>query len=239
MIQLNPDLLKKIQIAVSHAYIQKLEATYSDFINNIKGFDKVPNFFREHLYLHKEKENRDKSLKELYLKLKNITGPQLSEKIYQLIQLTQLTDELDLELAKILLNRNFKSQKNEFTSNKSKSNELNLENSVLSFEKDFDIQIEDLEWALRKSNDNHKKGRFEQIEMVCGSLKFFFSLSKMPMVRLLIAPIKVAASMVGADALISTIEAGFDMSKNIDDIDAFIEAFKYREIQHLETIYST
>lgn len=48
--------------------------------------------------------------------------------------------------------------------------------------------------------------------MVSDALTFFFSLSKLPLIKLVMAPIKVAASLVGAMDLISTMEAGYALS---------------------------
>ena len=75
--------------------IERLEQHYEDYIKNVKGFNEIPSFFRQHLYAPANKQERDKSLEELYQKLKTIVGQDLVENIYKLIQLIKISDELD------------------------------------------------------------------------------------------------------------------------------------------------
>ncbi|EMO77915.1 hypothetical protein LEP1GSC127_1756 [Leptospira kirschneri str. 200801925] len=51
------------------------------------------------------------------------------------------------------------------------------------------------------------------------------------MIKLVMAPIKVAASMVGANSLVETMEAGYELSSKIKDLNPFIDAFLDREIR--------
>lgn len=51
------------------------------------------------------------------------------------------------------------------------------------------------------------------------------------MIKLVLSPIKVAASMVGATSLVKTMEAGYELSSKIKDLDPFIDAFLDREIR--------
>ena len=200
---------------VAEALTNRLESTYSDFIQNEKGFDGLPFFFRHHIYSPKDKEKRDVALEKLYHKLRSITGPRMTQRVHQLILLNKHTDKLDLDIVQTLLAGPLKDKKK-------------LDNTKLS--------QEDLEWAIKKTGQVEE--RKKQVEMVCESLDFFFSLSKLPMTRLVIAPIKVAASMVGAGDLVSTMEAGYDLSRKMKDIKKFIEAFRTREKKNLQALLS-
>ncbi|MCB1316247.1 MAG: hypothetical protein KDK34_20450 [Leptospiraceae bacterium] len=195
--------------------IDRLEDTYADFIQNVKGFDTIPEFFREHLYSPPNKEARDAALDNLYQKLKSVTGEEMTANIHRLILLNKLTDELDLETAQVLLKTDLKKVPD-------------IENAALS--------VDQLNRAIQQA------GRFEdrvrQIEMVAEALSFFFALSKLPMIRLVLAPIKVAASMVGALELVGTMEAGYNISKNIKDMKPFTEAFVEREKELLASLAS-
>ncbi len=211
-------LLKREQqgkLLVVDALIKKIEDTYSDFIQNEEGFDGLSYFFRHHIYAPKNKEKRDKVLENLYRKLKAITGPQMTKRVHQLILLNQFTDRIDIELTRVLLAGPWKG-KEDLT--------------------DVDLSIKELEWAICEAGQC--ENREEQIEMLCEALGFFFSLSRMPMVRLVIAPIKVAAMMVGAEDLVETMEAGYKLSQKIKNIEFFIEAFRTREKKNLQTIVS-
>jgi len=200
------------QIVVNQI-IERLEQHYEDYIKNVKGFNEIPSFFRQHLYAPANKQERDKALKELYQKLKTIVGQDLVENIYKLIQLIKISDELDYEIAEELLK------------NYLKDREYNEKTNL-----DFEI----IEKIIHEKNQYEK--RKQQIELICESLAFFFALSKLPLIKLVMAPIKVAANLVGADALIETMEEGYRISRNIKDMKTFIKDFRERELIYLNNI---
>ena len=195
--------------------IDRLESTYQDFITEKKGYDKIGDFFRHHLYSPPNKEARDAALDDLYLKLKSVTGKEMTENIHKLIILNRLTDELDLDTARVLLNGKLK--------------DVDLATATLT--------PDELNEAIAEA------GRFEdresQIDMVCESLTFFFALSKLPLIRLVLAPIKVAASMVGAMDLVGTMEAGYELSRGIKDMQEFVDAFTEREKALIRSLSAT
>ena len=200
------------QIVVNQI-IERLEQHYEDYIKNVKGFNEIPSFFRQHLYAPANKQERDKSLEELYQKLKTIVGQDLVENIYKLIQLIKISDELDYEIAEELLK------------NYLKDREYNEKTNL-----DFEI----IEKIIHEKNQYEK--RKQQIELICESLAFFFALSKLPLIKLVMAPIKVAANLVGADALIETMEEGYRISRNIKDMKPFIKDYRERELIYLNNI---
>ncbi len=206
----------KVKVLIAQTQTRRLETVYDDFISQKKGFDQLPAFFREHLYCPHNQEKRHLALENLYKKLKSITGPQMMKNVHQLLLLSDLTDKLDLELAQALLA------------------------GPLKDEKDLDgkeLHTSQLEWAIRASGQFAERER--QIDMLCQSLQFFFSLSKLPMVKLVLAPIKVAASMTGAADLVATIEAGYELSRNIKTIQGFAAVFQEREKKYLQNLASS
>ncbi len=229
----NP-LAKKIQKEVAQAFVKKIEYTYSDFIKDENGFQDIPMFFKEHLYLPSYKEKRDRSLEELYLKLKPIIGPKLIQKIRLLIELILLTDTLDFELALILLEPRSKY----FHGKKNLDSSVGGDSNTINIEMEHELSYREIIWAFRKAGERHRKAREEQIEMICETLMFFFSLSKLPVASLLITPIKVAGFMVGADELTLTIEAGYKIFRKIEHLEHFIEAFRLRERKNIDKIFS-
>ncbi len=196
---------------VVNLIIERLERTYEDYIKNVKGFSEIPTFFRNHLYAPANKKERDYVLEQLYLKLKTIVGEDMVENIHKLIQLIKLSDELDYEIAEVIVE---------------KYPELITQNGKLKFEIIEKIIFEKNQYLSRK----------KQIELICETLSFFFSLSKLPLVKLVMAPIKVAANLVGANILIDTMEEGYRISKGIKDMKPFINDFKTRELSYLESI---
>ncbi|EMO53253.1 hypothetical protein LEP1GSC172_2702 [Leptospira noguchii] len=195
-------MLELTRKAVVRATIDRLCTTYSDLLV-VKGYDGIPDFFEFNLYSPSNKEERDNALESLYEKLKTVAGKSMTENIHQIILLNRLTDSLDYDTAKIV-----------------------IENNLIE---DGKISRNNLYAAMGEANRFDE--RKSQIQMVCNTLRFFFSLSKLPMIKLVMAPIKVAASMVGANSLVETMEAGYELSSKIKDLNPFIDAFLDREIR--------
>ncbi|PJZ68450.1 hypothetical protein CH373_16960 [Leptospira perolatii] len=193
--------LEPVRIAVVRSTIERLRVTYSDLLTTIKGYDGIPHFFENHLYSPPNKEERDNALESLYEKLKTVAGKAMTDNIRQIIMLNNLTDSLDFDTAKIV-----------------------VDNNLLE---DGEISRNNLYAAIGEVK--RFEDRRTQIVMVGETLKFFFSLSKLPMVKLIMAPIKVAASMVGATSLVDTMEAGYKLSNQIKDLGPFVDAFVDRE----------
>ena len=210
---MTPEEQKAKAIIVSST-IDRLEITYSDFIQNHKGHDAIPSFFREHLYSPANKEARDQALDNLYEKLKSVTGPEMTENIHKLIVLNKLTDELDLDAGRALLDKHIKAPEELDTITR--------------------LPQETLVAAIKDAGNF--ENRRKQVAMVADSLGFFFSLSKIPLIKLVMAPIKIAASLVGATELVTTMEAGYDLSRKIKDMKPFTQAFIDREIKLVDDL---
>ena len=197
---------------VVRTIIERLQRSYADFISQ-PGYDKIPGFFRDHLYSPPNKDARDAALDKLYTKIKSVTGPEMTEYINGLIKLVKLTDDLDLQTGRALLKGPLKGVKN--------FSEITLN----------DEQLEDAMAMAGRFDD-----RRSQIIMVADSLSFFFALSKLPLIKLVMAPIKVAASLVGAMDLVSTMQAGYELSRDIKDMKPFVDAFKERETATIDAL---
>lgn len=185
--------------------IDRLQETYADFISQ-KEYQNIPTFFRDHLYAPPNKEARDQALDSLYEKLKSVTGPEMTANIHKLVQLNKLTDDLDLDTARTLLAGPLKGKPEPAAAGLTRS---------------------DLEKAIAAVG--RKEDRLVQVTMVVESLQFFFSLSKLPLIKLVLAPIKVAASLVGAMSLVETMEAGYNLSREIKKMQPFLDSFQERE----------
>ncbi len=203
------ETLKKAKEYVVNQIVQNLENTYQDYIQNVEGFDKIPNFFKNYLYAPANKEERDRVLKDLYVKLKNLVGEDLVENIQKLIDLIKISDELDEEIALELINKNYAFYDNH-------------------------MNFEVIERIIHEKNQYQR--RKLQIDLICETLSFFFTLSKLPIVKLIMAPIKIAANLVGAEILIETMEEGYRIAKEIKDMKPFLTDFRKREYEFLEKI---
>ncbi len=201
--------LDSIRTLVVLATIDRLKVTYADQLA-IKGYDAIPEFFQHHLYCPPNKVERDIALEKLYEKLKTIAGKAMTDNIHQLILLNNLTDSLDTDAAEVIL----------------KNHQVG---------EDGTISVETLNTAIVEAG--RMEDRKRQIKMVADALSFFYSLSKLPLIKLVMAPIKVAASMVGATSLTDTMEAGYNLTTSIKDLSPFIKIFTEREIDQIDELF--
>ena len=212
--------VRQAQALVVRQTINRLEETYSDFIQGIKEFERIPEFFREHLYSPPNKDKRDAALESLYEKLKSVTGPEMTENIHNLIVLIQLTDDLDVATAHKVLEGPMKGKTADEIAEAS-------------------ITTEQLNHCIGQAGCWEDRQR--QVHMIGDTLTFFFTLSKLPLIKLVMAPIRVAASLVGAGELVDTMETGYQISRNIKDMKPFVDAFNEREkalLDRLQKEYS-
>ncbi len=205
--------VEAIRKVVVHRMIERLESDYRDFIEGEEGFSDIPDFFRDHLYSPPNKEQRDAALEILYDRLKSITGPEMTENIHKLILLIQISDDLDRNTARALLEGPLKHDPTAHTT----------------------ISDDDMGAAIYRAGGYEK--RLQQIELICESLSFFFALSKLPLIKLVMAPIKVAANLVGAEDLVETMERGYEISRKIKDMKPFVQAFRQRETAYLQRLW--
>lgn len=98
-------VLELTRKAVVRATIERLRTTYSDLLV-IKGYNGIPDFFEFNLYSPSNKEERDNALESLYDKLKTVAGKSMTENIHQIILLNRLTDSLDYDTAKVVIDNN-------------------------------------------------------------------------------------------------------------------------------------
>lgn len=208
------DSVETIRQVVVHRMIERLQSDYGDFIEGVKGFSTIPEFFRDYLYSPPNKEKRDATLEQLYGKLKSITGPEMTENIHKLILLIQISDDLDRSTAKALLDGPLKNDPSAHAT----------------------ISDDEMEEAIIRAGGY--ENRIKQIELICETLSFFFALSKLPFIKLVMAPIKVAASLVGAEDLVGTMEKGYEISREIKDMKPFVQAFRERETAYVERLWA-
>ena len=204
---------KEARELVVRMNIDRLTGTYADYIENEKGFGGLPEFIKIHLYSPPDKEARDAALISLHERVQSVVGPTLAENIGQLIRLNKLTDELDFATGRELLNDSLAGAEN-----------------ILEAE----VSTEQFEAAYRRAGLREK--RIRQVFMLADVMLFFFNLNKLPLAKLVIAPLKVAASLLGAANLTASIDAAYSLFQQIRQIEPFIRSFKERETVYIETL---
>lgn len=210
-----PEALLSLRAAVAERTIQRLRQTYADFLDNKPGFEQIPAFFRDHLYFPPDKAGRDASLEELYSRLRAVVGADMTQNIQKLIELIHISDDLDTATA----------------------SQLSLRPGMSASCITETLSSEDFDMAVAMAAPIEDRAR--QVSLIQETLSFFFTLARLPFARLVLAPVRIAASLIGAAPLIQTMEQGYEIARKIDDIWPFLTAFVEREtlyLDHLRTL---
>jgi len=188
----------KARSTVVELNVQRFEKTYAEFLSD-EGFIEFPHFLRQHLYNSAQSEARGKALGRIR-NILMISRTELSSRIQALIELDQITKDLDIDTARVL--------------------------RTPAFRKDLldgRLTPHHLQSAMRIV------GRFEdrrkQITLMAESLSFFFSLSKMPSVRFILGYAKRVAIFIEDLDLAVALDSGYEISNKISDIQPFVDAF--------------
>lgn len=199
--------VENLRKVVVESEINRITVVFKEELRR-KGYGGLPVFFKNYIYNPNTKEELITSLNRLYGRIKTVTGSSMSENIRKLIQLNELSDSLNEDITLYIYENKL------FT-----NSEITLEN--LEYAK---IQI--------KRFDDLKT----QVQLIGDLLAFFFSLSKLPMIQFIMTPIKVAATMSGAKYLVKIMDAGYNLSKNIDDLYPFIDSFVSKENAYIDSL---
>lgn len=192
---------------VINLQLDRLMSNYTDFTST-EEYKNMPAFFRDYLYAPANKAERDEQLVVLKERISTVAREKTTRNVTRLVELAQLTDRLDRETTGYVL---------ELTEN---GKPFNLETVEEAFIRTGKPEL-----------------RLKQIDMVYEVMNFFFSLSKMPMIKIALTTVKIASKIIDIANLYDTVEAGYRVARNIDDITPFLEAFKQRETEYIrETI---
>ncbi len=182
--------------------LKRIEDSYADFMSR-DGFKELPDFFRKHLYAPEVRKQRVETIEKFRERTRISAGSKVSESLDNLINLAKVSDELDNMVA------------------------LKVQGYIENGE---EFNLKTLEKAMGEIGK--AEIRREQIISLTEALDFFFSLTQMSFVKLLLSPIKIACNVFGAGFIADTIEEGYRVAKGIDDIAPFLAAFREREIEY-------
>ena len=199
--------LEEIKAECLNRQLDRVIANYPDFLEE-KGFDKLPDFFRHHLYAVTNRQKRVNTIKSLRKKVAGVASSRVSENLDNLIMLSEITDYIEDKIA------------------------TQVKTYVDSGETLDDSLIEK---AIQQVG--YPEVRKEQIVIMADSLVFFFQLTQLPFLKLMLTPIKVVCNVFGAQYIVETIEEGYNVAKEIEDISPFVEAFKERELQYIQSLF--
>lgn len=164
---------------VVRAQVERFHEYYEDYFNRKETLLMVEYFFERIYNLDGRKQWINIAINS-FDKVKNIMKDSTRESVEQLMDLNQLTDRLDTEMAAYLLDKEWKGEK--------------LSRS--EFDEIFSL--------LGYPNE-----RAHQLQHVLNNLQQFYHLAHRPINAVILKPVKVMSNMLGISPLFDTIEAGY------------------------------
>ncbi|MCB1201606.1 MAG: hypothetical protein KDK41_13250 [Leptospiraceae bacterium] len=209
------NILNELQLVVN-THIHRFENFYERYFNRPDTRELVQYFFNR-IYTLEGKAERDKTAKKVYDRFRAVLSEKAKERIENLMNLNDLTDSLDLQMAVAL-------QKNPQLQNHT------TEGGVIS----PDVFRELYRIA------NSQKDREEQLQLILHNLESFFELSKHPLAEMMMKPASMAAAMVGAKSIFAIFEEGYRATRPVQKeiFTEFMQVVRQKENQFLQSIYN-
>ncbi|MCB1147310.1 MAG: hypothetical protein KDK38_10945 [Leptospiraceae bacterium] len=209
------NILNELQLVVN-THIHRFENFYERYFNRPDTRELVQYFFNR-IYTLEGKAERDKTAKKVYDRFRAVLSEKAKERIENLMNLNDLTDSLDLQMA-VALKKNPQFQ-NQTT-----------ESGVIS----PDVFRELYRIA------NSQKDREEQLQLILHNLESFFELSKHPLAEMMMKPASMAAAMVGAKSIFAIFEEGYRATRPVQKeiFTEFMQVVRQKENQFLQSIYN-
>ncbi|AOP35671.1 hypothetical protein A0128_18585 [Leptospira tipperaryensis] len=203
--------LKKLKAAraeVVRAQVERFRVFYANYFHLEETIPMVEYFFEKIYNL----DGRDVWLQlamDTYQKVKGMMKESSRENIEYLIELNNLTEEMDTIFAKHLVDAGWDGKR------------LTRE-----------------EYDLHYGQMGHYKDRIRQLEIVLRNLKVFYELAHKPISAYLIRPARFMAGMLGVSALFQSVEEAYNatlpVSSNI--FNSFYEEVEKRETEYIESL---
>ncbi|MFH2065590.1 MAG: hypothetical protein ABIK15_10365 [Pseudomonadota bacterium] len=184
----------------------RLNQTYADLKNNPE-YGKIGVFFFEKLYAPDDFSFRDTSIKQLHKLLKGKIYKGIILAVSQVIELHELTDNLDDRMVE----------------------------QMIKFNIGPDLTEEEYERVYR-SLDNYNQ-RLYQIRLSTKVTRTFHRLSQKWIVAVSLKTVRTAAHLIGVGGIIDFIYEGYEGFRAMKNIDHFVETVEEREIARHNRIW--
>jgi hypothetical protein len=203
--------LKKIPNSVRQlivdAQIKRFRNDYEKYFNQ-KKTTKMVSFFFDKIYSLEDKEKRDNLTINTVMKVRKHLKESTCEKLDSLLNLNDITDYLDLVMAKRLIMKGWENKK----------------------------QISDKEYQLLYKECNNRDKRIDQYNLLIWNFETFYKLSRKSILKFLIKPLKIAAKAFGVIYLYKIFEEAYKVSRPISKeiFYPFLEEVKKHEITYID-----
>ena len=195
---------------VVKAQVTRFKITYHSYFERPDTIQIVNYFFDKIYNLEAKAEWVDLAISS-FDKIKSMIKEETKESMERLIDLNNLTDKLDTQMAYLMLEKNW----NEET-------ELTQDKYIEYF-----IEL------------GHAEERFQQLEIVLLNLRQFYELAHRPINAVLMKPARFMAKILGIHPLFATIEDGYHacLPVNHDLFESFFSEVDKTEHEFLKTCF--
>jgi len=195
---------------VVKAQVTRFKITYHSYFERPDTIQMVNYFFDKIYNLEAKAEWVDLAISS-FDKIKSMIKEQTKESMERLIDLNNLTDKLDTQMAYLMLEKHW-NEENELTQDKY------------------------LEYFIELG---HAEERFQQLEIVLLNLRQFYELAHRPINAVLMKPARFMAKILGIHPLFATIEDGYHacLPVNHDLFESFFSEVDKTEHEFLKTCF--
>lgn len=195
---------------VVKAQVTRFKITYHSYFERPDTIQMVNYFFDKIYNLEAKAEWVDLAISS-FDKIKSMIKEETKESMERLIDLNNLTDKLDTQMAYLMLEKNWN------------------EETGLTQDKYLEYFIE----------LGHAEERFQQLEIVLLNLRQFYELAHRPINAVLMKPARFMAKILGIHPLFATIEDGYHacLPVNHDLFESFFSEVDKTEHEFLKTCF--
>ncbi|EMM75600.1 FFLEELY motif protein [Leptospira santarosai] len=200
--------LKAARAEVVRAQVERFRVFYASYFHLEETIPMVEYFF-EKIYNLEGREVWLHLAMDTYQRVKGMMKETSRENIEYLIELNNLTEELDTVFAKHLVDSGWDGKR-------------------LSRE----------EYDLHYGQMGHYEERMRQLKIVLRNLKVFYELAHRPISAYLIKPARFMASLFGVSALFQSVEEAYNatLPVSLSIFNSFYEEVEKRETEYIRTL---
>ena len=192
---------------IQHFQSDRLRRDYRDLAEDAR-YRALAGFFFNELYGPHDFDARDSGARRLGQFIHMVPGLRLND-LEQVLELLDLTNQLDHELARLLHHWHAPLPLNETT----------------------------YEQAYRKA-DNYAQ-RVHQLNLIAATLHNMHRVARLPLIGLTLAQTRGLAMVVGLKELHAFLISGYAVFAHLDDVGPFCDIVSHRELTRLDRIYAT
>lgn len=182
------DVPRDVRQLIIDAQVDRFHVEYAEFFH-IDASRPTVEFFFEKVYALEGKEERDRLAKNTVQKVRHFIKDSTRHKLDGLIYLNDLTDYLDLRMARLFLVGGGRSGDT----------------------------LDSVAYERLYSRLDNREERLRQLEVLLLNFRTFFTLSRRPVVRFMLKPMKFAARSLGAGILYDLFEQAYEASLSLPE----------------------